>query len=86
MLRIVPVFVLGHRFSGLAAIQAEHKLETHGIYGLIRNPSYLGLLVSTGMGAFITILSGRDFNRRAARTAHSAHLCRGAAIARAFRR
>ncbi len=47
VLRIVPVFVLGHRFSGLVAIQAEHKLETHGIYGVIRNPSYLGLLVSS---------------------------------------
>ena len=28
------------------AIQAEHRLETHGIYGLVRNPSYLGMLVS----------------------------------------
>jgi protein-S-isoprenylcysteine O-methyltransferase Ste14 len=45
MLRIVPIYVLGRRFSPLVAIQAEHKLETHGVYGMIRNPSYLGLLV-----------------------------------------
>ncbi|MGO9613386.1 MAG: methyltransferase family protein [Dissulfurispiraceae bacterium] len=47
VLRIVPVFVLGHRFSGLVAIQTGHKLETRGIYGVVRNPSYLGLLVSS---------------------------------------
>jgi len=44
-LRLWPVFVLGSRFSGLVAIQAGHTLETHGVYGRIRNPSYLGLLV-----------------------------------------
>jgi len=46
-LRIWPVYVLGNRFSGLVAIQRGHKLVTNGIYGVIRNPSYLGLLVST---------------------------------------
>lgn len=44
--RLAPVFVLKDRFSGLVAIQAEHKLERRGIYGLVRNPSYLGMLVS----------------------------------------
>jgi len=44
-LRLWPVFVLGKRFSGLVAIQPGHTLETHGIYGTIRNPSYLGLVV-----------------------------------------
>jgi protein-S-isoprenylcysteine O-methyltransferase Ste14 len=44
-LRIWPVFVLGRRFSGLVAIQPGHTLVTTGIYGAIRNPSYLGLLV-----------------------------------------
>ena len=44
-LRLWPVFVLGNRFSGLVAIQPGHTLETGGIYGLVRNPSYLGLLV-----------------------------------------
>jgi len=46
-LRIWPVFVLGHRFSGLVAIQPGHTLVTGGIYGVIRNPSYLGLLVNS---------------------------------------
>ena len=46
-LRLWPVFVLGHRFSGLVAIQKGHKLVTTGIYSRIRNPSYLGLLISS---------------------------------------
>jgi protein-S-isoprenylcysteine O-methyltransferase Ste14 len=29
------------------AIQAAHKLETRGVYAVVRNPSYLGLLVSS---------------------------------------
>jgi protein-S-isoprenylcysteine O-methyltransferase Ste14 len=45
-LRLWPVFVLGRRFSGLVAIQPGHTLVTTGIYGVIRNPSYLGLLIS----------------------------------------
>lgn len=44
VLRLWPVFVLGSRFSGLVAIQPGHTLETHGIYGHIRNPSYLGMV------------------------------------------
>ncbi len=46
ILRLWPVYVLGNRFSGLVAIQPGHTLETHGIYGVIRNPSYLGMLVN----------------------------------------
>jgi protein-S-isoprenylcysteine O-methyltransferase Ste14 len=46
-LRIWPVFVLGRRFSGLVAIQPGHTLVTGGIYGVIRHPSYLGLLVGS---------------------------------------
>src|SRR5262245_5231431 len=46
-LRIWPVFVLGNRFSGLVAIQPGHELVTDGIYGVIRHPSYLGLMVSS---------------------------------------
>jgi len=45
--RIWPVFVLGHRFSGLVAIQPGHSLVTSGVYGVIRHPSYLGLLVKS---------------------------------------
>ena len=47
VLRLWPVFVLGRRFSGLVAIQQGHTLVTDGIYSVIRNPSYLGLLVGT---------------------------------------
>jgi protein-S-isoprenylcysteine O-methyltransferase Ste14 len=46
-LRIWPVFVLGHRFSGLVAIQPEHSLVTSGVYGVIRHPSYLWLLINS---------------------------------------
>ena len=46
MLRLWPVFVLGKRFSGLVAIQSGHRLETHGIYRVVRNPSYLGMLIN----------------------------------------
>jgi protein-S-isoprenylcysteine O-methyltransferase Ste14 len=45
ILRLVPVFLLGRRFSGLVAIQEGHELETGGLYRVIRHPSYLGLLI-----------------------------------------
>ncbi len=64
-LRLWPVIVLGHRFSGLVAIQPGHKLVTGGIYGLIRHPSYAGLLINalgwslafrSGVGVLLTAL------------------------------
>ena len=64
-LRIWPVFVLGRRFSGLVAIQHGHTLVTNGIYGVIRHPSYLGLLINSlgwalafrsGVGVLLTAL------------------------------
>jgi protein-S-isoprenylcysteine O-methyltransferase Ste14 len=55
--RVIPVYVLRNRFSGLVAIQPGHQLETRGIYGVIRNPSYLGLLV-TSLGWVLTFRSG----------------------------
>jgi len=64
-LRLWPVFVLGHRFSGLVAIQPGHTLVTGGVYGVIRHPSYLGLLVNSlgwglafrsGVGMLLTAL------------------------------
>jgi protein-S-isoprenylcysteine O-methyltransferase Ste14 len=56
-LRIWPVFVLGHRFSGLVAIQQGHALVTNGIYGVIRHPSYLGLLINS-LGWSLAFRSG----------------------------
>jgi protein-S-isoprenylcysteine O-methyltransferase Ste14 len=65
VLRLVPVFVLGRRFSGLVAIQPEHRLVTKGLYGIIRHPSYLGLFVSvlgwglafrSGVGVVIAVM------------------------------
>src|SRR5581483_3918030 len=64
-LRIWPVFVLGRRFSGLVAIQPGHTLVTTGVYGVIRHPSYLGLLINAlgwslafraGVGVLLTAL------------------------------
>jgi protein-S-isoprenylcysteine O-methyltransferase Ste14 len=57
--------VLGNRFSGLAAIQRGHTLVTSGVYGVIRHPSYLGLLINSlgwslafrsGVGVLLTVL------------------------------
>ena len=56
-LRIWPVFVLGRRFSGLVAIQPGHRLVTTGAYGVIRHPSYLGLLVNS-LGWALAFRSG----------------------------
>src|SRR5262245_30640539 len=64
-LRIWPAFVLGHRFSGLVAIQPGHTLVSSGIYSVIRHPSYLGLLINSlgwalafrsGVGLLLTAL------------------------------
>src|ERR1700744_4902013 len=66
VLRVAPVFILGRRFSGLVAIQPDHRLVTSGLYGIIRNPSYLGLLVlslgwafafRSGVGVILAVLS-----------------------------
>jgi protein-S-isoprenylcysteine O-methyltransferase Ste14 len=49
----------------LVAIQREHSLVTGGIYGVIRHPSYLGLLINSlgwslgfrsGVGVLLTAL------------------------------
>jgi len=64
-LRLWPVFVLGRRFSGLVAIQPGHTLVTDGVFSVIRNPSYLGLLINSlgwalafrsGVGVLLTAL------------------------------
>ncbi len=56
-LRLWPVFVLGRRFSGLVAIQSGHTLVTGGVYGVIRHPSYMGLLVNA-LGWSLAFRSG----------------------------
>ncbi|MGF6514283.1 protein-S-isoprenylcysteine O-methyltransferase Ste14 [Pseudomonas sp. BT76 TE3572] len=56
-LRLWPVFVLGKRFSGLVAIQPGHTLVTDGIYRTLRNPSYLGLMI-TAVGWALAFRSG----------------------------
>jgi protein-S-isoprenylcysteine O-methyltransferase Ste14 len=65
VLRLAPVLVLGRRFSGLVAIQPEHRLVTNGLYAVIRHPSYLGLFVSvlgwalafrSGVGVIIAVM------------------------------
>jgi protein-S-isoprenylcysteine O-methyltransferase Ste14 len=56
-LRLWPVFVLGRRFSGLVAIQPGHTLVTTGVYGVIRHPSYLGLLLNS-LGWALAFRSG----------------------------
>jgi len=44
-LRIAPAFVPGRSFSGLVAIQKNHALVADHLYRVIRNPSYLGLMI-----------------------------------------
>jgi protein-S-isoprenylcysteine O-methyltransferase Ste14 len=44
-LRLAAVFALGRRFTGLVAIQEEHRLQTGGLYRRIRHPSYAGMLL-----------------------------------------
>jgi protein-S-isoprenylcysteine O-methyltransferase Ste14 len=41
-LRIAAMAQLGPRFSPRVAMQREHALETHGLYGRIRHPGYAG--------------------------------------------
>jgi protein-S-isoprenylcysteine O-methyltransferase Ste14 len=57
--------VLGHRFSGLVVNQPGHRLVTHGVYSVVRQPNYLGLLVNSlgwalafraGAGVLLTVL------------------------------
>jgi len=65
VLRLAPVFILGRRFSGLVAIQPDHRLVKDGLYRVIRHPSYLGLLIAvlgwalvfrSGVGVAIAVL------------------------------
>lgn len=44
-LRIWPMIVLGRRFSSVVAVQEGHRLQTTGLYGFVRHPSYLGIVL-----------------------------------------
>ena len=57
VLRLWPVYALGDRFSGLVAIQPGHALVTTGIYGVVRHPSYIGMLL-TALGWALAFRSG----------------------------
>ena len=52
-LRLAAVFALGRRFTGLVAIQEEHRLKTDGLYRHIRHPSYAGMLLY--MAGFVLV-------------------------------
>jgi protein-S-isoprenylcysteine O-methyltransferase Ste14 len=83
ILRLAPVFVLGRRFSGLVAIQPEHRLVTSGLYGIIRHPSYLGLFVlALGWGAGVPLRRRRSDRRADAYCRARSHPGGGAAAER----
>ena len=63
-LRIWPVFVLGHRFSGLVAIQPGHRLVTNGIYGHIRHPSPWGCSSTRWDGRLLFVRGSACCSRR----------------------
>jgi len=45
-LRVTAIRTLGRRFSVWVAIQADHQLETSGIYRWVRHPSYTGAIMN----------------------------------------
>jgi len=55
--RLAAMMQLGSRFSPLVAVQAEHALETRGLYARIRHPGYLGAWLAA-LGAVLTFGSG----------------------------
>src|SRR6516162_2588472 len=85
-LRIWPVFVLGHRFSGLVAIQPGHTLVTSGVYGVIRQPQLSGLVRQLAwMGAGFSVGGRRTARGAPYSAAHCANARRGDAAAHAIR-
>jgi protein-S-isoprenylcysteine O-methyltransferase Ste14 len=51
--RWVAIVTLGRHFTVNVAIRPDHALVQHGLYRLVRHPSYSGLLVAfVGLGLF----------------------------------
>ncbi len=46
IVRMVAFPTLGKQFSGYVTLQEDHQLVQTGIYGVIRHPMYLGILLS----------------------------------------
>ena len=58
-IRLAAIFTLRRYFTVDVAIAHDHKVIEHGLYGIVRHPSYLGSLISFfGLGlAFVNWLS-----------------------------
>jgi len=46
IVRMVALAALGKQFSGYVTLQEDHQLVQTGIYGVIRHPMYLGILMT----------------------------------------
>jgi protein-S-isoprenylcysteine O-methyltransferase Ste14 len=60
-LREWAVAALGRQFSVVVAIEADHRLVTHGPYRWLRHPAYTGGLIATAsfalaLGSWLTVL------------------------------
>ena len=58
-LMLVSQATLWRYYSSSLVIREDHKLITHGVYRLVRNPIYLGLImVAIGLPTYVQSLSG----------------------------
>jgi protein-S-isoprenylcysteine O-methyltransferase Ste14 len=55
IIRWVAVVTLGRYFTSTVSIQSGHRLVRSGLYGMVRHPSYSGLLIAfIGLGLSFT--------------------------------